>query len=686
MSFAIQVAHQAIFDQTQDAVVPVTVLEDGVPRNGLSVRWRRVDEGRYSPLDEYVRRENRDAFLLSAPDFAQAQGDGIYQFTIRRAQNVLWHPGHTLLHVEVRLDQNDLEPEMTADLSICWGRVHLTPNFCIHFTEMTHSTNSQAVIPSPGGSILEVIEQMGEDLEDAYSHYGLTPWGEPGEYSLLKSCHGVGRTYKENPPPNDPNPNGVDVTIEPRICVVCRRMLSNCPPWRLEITPGHLRKSDAVVIMDVGSSGGTTSWISDNSTLAFLRELTAHELFHAVQYRYIGDAYTGNQWWYEGVAEWFVSLVYPGSTQAVIHAVRNGRWGRFPSVPLDYNHSWFVYSRSVFFRYLSEKIAGDDPSGGLLRQAWLDFRSLALSTQHPIALVSLAQTLAALPSGWDLRRIYRNLPLLSVCGDPLYYVSADASVWQYYDAPGVQPTYRGHYWGARTLTRSAGPNVPYPIRIAQPDDSLNRVEQPPALPPINANDPDGTLRDDRAPYHLGMNYVEIGRADGEFDHGVHIDFLGLLPPNEPNPDVVWAVTAIRIWGYDTLDANPIHLEGSPPQPVQAPPGADLMFFKWDGQTEEWGGITYHRARGYVPPGQYHSILLVVTNLTYRQEADGGIGAADNLEYRFRARLVHICEHNEQPMGLLLQGAAQGARSVGNVALRPRDLVRLKMYVCGPPPS
>jgi hypothetical protein len=351
MKYMVEAAHRAIPGQDEFVEVDVTVRENGSPKDGLNVTWVAVDVSKYSGSSAHNRFENLrviedgQGLLHNTQSSAGVgQGSGVYTLSVRRDSTKVWFPGHTLLRVEVRDSaMGSLEGE--GEACICWGLVHLTDHFCIHYSAATGGSPSQQLLPPSGGTSQDVAEQIGEDLETAWASLG--EWRAPDDFAPLRSCHGAGITAGDN-----------SVNFSDRICVVCWKVDDNvCRYWRYELASGHadLRKADSMLLLRTARAD-ESSWLADASNRRFLRETTAHELFHIVQGRYNAPQWNVDRWWWEGPAQWYVSMVYPGASQAAIHGEENSAWGARPNLSLDDNNPGFVYGRAVFFRFVMEKV------------------------------------------------------------------------------------------------------------------------------------------------------------------------------------------------------------------------------------------------------------------------------------------------------------------------------------------
>ena len=95
----------------------------------------------------------------------------------------------------------------------------------------------------------------------------------------------------------------------------------------------------------------------------YLEVTAAHEFFHAVQFAY--------DWFedialMEGTAMWMEGAVYPDVIDRINYLSRSAL--SRPGVPLDTGAGGFEYGSWLFWRFLSEKIFGDDPT--IMRDIW----------------------------------------------------------------------------------------------------------------------------------------------------------------------------------------------------------------------------------------------------------------------------------------------------------------------------
>jgi hypothetical protein len=99
------------------------------------------------------------------------------------------------------------------------------------------------------------------------------------------------------------------------------------------------------------------------TSLEFLQVTAAHEFFHAVQFAY--------DWFedlalMEGSAMWMEGQVYPAVIDR-INYLNHSALSR-PTVPLDTGDGGFEYGAWLYWRYLSEKVFGNDPT--IIRDIW----------------------------------------------------------------------------------------------------------------------------------------------------------------------------------------------------------------------------------------------------------------------------------------------------------------------------
>jgi hypothetical protein len=101
----------------------------------------------------------------------------------------------------------------------------------------------------------------------------------------------------------------------------------------------------------------------NQTPLEFLEVTAAHEFFHAVQFAY--------DWFedlalMEGSAMWMEGQVYPDVIDRINYLGRSAL-GK-PGVPLDTGAGGFEYGAWLFWRFLTEKVFGDDPT--FIREIW----------------------------------------------------------------------------------------------------------------------------------------------------------------------------------------------------------------------------------------------------------------------------------------------------------------------------
>jgi hypothetical protein len=101
----------------------------------------------------------------------------------------------------------------------------------------------------------------------------------------------------------------------------------------------------------------------NQTSLEFLQVTAAHEFFHAVQFAY--------DWFedlalMEGSAMWMEGQVYPDVIDRINYLGRSAL-GK-PGVPLDTGAGGFEYGAWLFWRFLTEKAFGDDPT--IIREIW----------------------------------------------------------------------------------------------------------------------------------------------------------------------------------------------------------------------------------------------------------------------------------------------------------------------------
>jgi hypothetical protein len=151
-----------------------------------------------------------------------------------------------------------------------------------------------------------------------------------------------------------------------------------------------------------------------------------------------------------------------------------------------------------------------------------------------------------------------------------------------------------------------------------------------------------------APRHFATNYILIARGDQLWQREVVVEFAGTID-NYGSAAEVWSLAALRVWRFDTFGNAVPGPESTPVTPSLA----DVIRFRWTGRVVNNRQI----ATACIPPGEYEGIVLAVTNIT---------SDADTLQYQYRASLTDPGPEPEV------------------VALRPRDLVRLRVHQCNPP--
>jgi hypothetical protein len=95
----------------------------------------------------------------------------------------------------------------------------------------------------------------------------------------------------------------------------------------------------------------------------FLQVTAAHEFFHAVQFSY--DWFEDIAFM-EGTAMWMEGEVYPNVIDRINYLNRSAL--SHPGVPLDTGANGYEYGSWLFWRFLSEKVFGDDPT--IIREIW----------------------------------------------------------------------------------------------------------------------------------------------------------------------------------------------------------------------------------------------------------------------------------------------------------------------------
>jgi hypothetical protein len=130
----------------------------------------------------------------------------------------------------------------------------------------------------------------------------------------------------------------------------------------------------------------------------FLDVTAAHEFFHAVQFAY--------DWFedfalMEGTAMWMEGEVYPAVIDRINYLNRSAL--SKPSVPLDIGTNGYEYGAWLFWRFLSEKVFGNDPT--IIREIWERADgSAAAAFGDEYSFQAVEGALAA--HGFDFRQIF----------------------------------------------------------------------------------------------------------------------------------------------------------------------------------------------------------------------------------------------------------------------------------------
>jgi hypothetical protein len=117
---------------------------------------------------------------------------------------------------------------------------------------------------------------------------------------------------------------------------------------------------------DSKSGRRSTSHVSIDAHLyePYVRQIAAHEFFHAVQFGY---NYTASSWWKEASADWASHQVFPDVDTYIIPYYD---WFQVPGWSLDYTDGWHEYADSIWAEHLSETRGRD-----IIRAIWLNQRS-----------------------------------------------------------------------------------------------------------------------------------------------------------------------------------------------------------------------------------------------------------------------------------------------------------------------
>jgi len=226
-----------------------------------------------------------------------------------------------------------------------------TEHFVIHYTAGPTSAHSPALDDLDQDGIPDYIELLGRSFEQAWTFY------------------------------TTPSPQGMGYPLPP-------------------MTPGS-RYPVVVYALAGGYSGLTwpdsksgrraTSHISIDAHLydPYVRQVAAHEFFHAVQFGY---NYTASLWWREASADWASHQVFPDVDTYIIPYYD---WFQVPGWSLDYTDRWHEYGDSIWAEQLSETHGRD-----LIRSIWLNQRG------ENDSLKVIAQTLGS--SGTTLAAQFRD--------------------------------------------------------------------------------------------------------------------------------------------------------------------------------------------------------------------------------------------------------------------------------------
>jgi Family of unknown function (DUF6055) len=222
-----------------------------------------------------------------------------------------------------------------------------TDHFVIYYTVDPTGSHAPALDDTDQDGIPDYIENLGHYFEQAWALY-TTPAPDGMEY---------------NPPPLRPG--------------------ARYPVAVYSLPEGY----SGLTWPDSKSGRRATSHITIDSHLyePYVRQVAAHEFFHAIQFGY---NYTASPWWKEASADWAAHQVFPDVDTYIIPYYD---WFQVPGWSLDYTDGWHEYADSIFAEQLSETRGRD-----LIRMIWLDQRgvdnSLAAIEQ---ALESAGTTLKA---------------------------------------------------------------------------------------------------------------------------------------------------------------------------------------------------------------------------------------------------------------------------------------------------
>jgi hypothetical protein len=220
-----------------------------------------------------------------------------------------------------------------------------TDHFVIYYTVDPTGPHAPALDDANQNGIPDYIENLGRYFEQAWALY-TTPAPEGMGY---------------NPPP----------------------MRGRYPVVVYSLAEGY----SGLTWPDSKSGRQATSHISIDAHLyePYVRQVAAHEFFHAVQFGY---NYAASPWWKEASADWAAHQVFPDVDTYIIPYYD---WFQVPGWSLDYTDGWHEYGDSIFAEQLSETHGRD-----LIHTIWLDQRGVDDSrVAIEEALESIGTTLKA---------------------------------------------------------------------------------------------------------------------------------------------------------------------------------------------------------------------------------------------------------------------------------------------------
>jgi hypothetical protein len=159
----------------------------------------------------------------------------------------------------------------------------------------------------------------------------------------------------------------------------------------------------------------------------FLEVTAAHEFFHAVQFAY--------DWFedlalMEGTAMWMEGQVYPAVIDRIRYLSRSAL--AHPGVPLDTGGGGYEYGAWLFWRFLTEKVYGNDPA--IIKDIWERADgSAAAAFGDEYSFQAAHRALAA--DGFDFRQLFNRFGWTNDLRD---YSEADLG----YPVPPIAGVYR----------------------------------------------------------------------------------------------------------------------------------------------------------------------------------------------------------------------------------------------------